>query len=89
MYRLEKTVLFWFAKDQHWVEIKHLTKSSRLENHITKYQCDLQRFKHNALVNLGLQISGSSKQQKLILVSIEVQHLHLHQVLLSILPFTP
>ena len=65
-------------------------KFSRLENHITKYGSDLQTFKHDVLENLGLQISGNSRQQTpSILISIGAQHSHLHQVLCcQFLPFT-
>ena len=54
-----------------------------------KCRSDLQTYKHNVPENLGLQISGISKQQTLsMLVSIGAQHSHLHQVLLPILPST-
>ena len=54
-----------------------------------KYGSDLQTYKHKVAENLGLQISGISRQQTLsMLVSIGAQHSHLHQVLLPILPST-
>ena len=57
---------------------------------LTKYGSDLQTFKNDTLENLGLSISGISRQQTLyMLVSIGTQHSHLHQVLLPILPLTP
>ena len=80
-----RKLLFWFAKDQHWVEIKYLTKFSRLEYYSTKCGSDLQKFKYDVAENLGLQISEISRQQiPPMLVSIGVQHSHLHQVLLQI-----
>ena len=40
---------------------------------------DLQTYKHNVSENLGLQISGISREQRLsMLVSIRAQHWHLH-----------
>ena len=66
----DRELLFWFAKDQFWVEIKELTKFSRLEYHSTKCRSDLQTFKHNVLENIGLQISVISMQQTPLLVSI-------------------
>ena len=65
-------------------------KFSCLEYHSIKYGSDLQMFKHDVLKNLGLQISGISRQQTpSMLVSIGARHSHLHQVLLPILPYTP
>ena len=60
----DRKLLFWFAKDQHWVEIKWLTKFSHLENHITKYGSDLKTFKRDVLENLDLRMSGISNQQR-------------------------
>ena len=83
-------IIFWFAKDQYWVEIKQLTKFSRLKYHSTKCGSGLQTYKHDVTKDHGLQISGISRQQApSMLVSIGAQHSHLHQVLLPILPFTP
>ena len=57
-----RKLLFWFVKDQHWVGIKWLMTFAHLEYHSSKYGSNLQqRFKHDVLVNLGLQISGSSR----------------------------
>ena len=65
-------------------------KFSRLEYHSTKSGSHLQTFKHDVLENLGLQISGTSrKMTQSMLVSTGVQHSHLHQVLLPVLPFRP
>ena len=58
---------------------------SGLEYYSAKWGSDLQTFKHDVLENLGLQISGISRQQApSMLVSIGAQHSHLHQVLLPI-----
>ena len=81
-----KKILFGFTMDQLWLEIKSLTKFSWLEYHCTKYGSDTQSCKHDAIENLCIQISGISRQQAPMLVSIGAQHLHLHQVLLPILP---
>ena len=62
---------------------------SRIEYRGIKCGSELQTYKHNVPENLGLQISGISRQQTLsMLVSIGAQHSHLHQVLLPILPST-
>ena len=51
-----------------------------------KCRSDLQTYKHKVPENLGLQISEISRQHTLsMLVSIRVQHSHLHQVLLPVL----
>ena len=64
-----------------------ITKFSRLENHITKYRSDLRTLNQDILENLGLQMSGISRQHTpSMLVSIGEQHSYLHQVLLPILP---
>ena len=64
-------------------------KFSCLEYHSTTCGSDLQTFKHDVLKNLSLLITGISRQQTSMLVSIRAQHSHLHQVLLPILPYTP
>ena len=57
------------------MEIIQLTKFSGQGYHNTKWGSDLQKFKHDVLENLGLQISGISRQQiPSMLVSIGVQH---------------
>ena len=82
-------LLFWFGKDQIWVEIKQLMDFSSIKYRRIKCGSDIQMYKHNVPENLGLQISGISRQQTLsMLVSIGAQHSHLHQVLLPILPST-
>ena len=69
-----------------WVGIKTLMDFSRIEYRGTKCRSDLLTHKHNVPENLGLQITGISRQQTLfMLLSIGVQHSHLHQVLLPIL----
>ena len=51
-----------------------------------KCRSDLQTYKHKVPENLGLEISGISRQHTLsMLVSIRAQHSHLHQVLLPVL----
>ena len=45
------------------MEIIQLTKFSGQGYHNTKWGSDLQKFKHDVLENLGLQISGISRQQ--------------------------
>ena len=70
-----------------WVEIKYLTDFSCIEYCRIKCGSDLQTYKHSIPQNRSLEISGISRQQTLsMLVSIETQHSHLHQVLLPILP---
>ena len=64
-------------------------KFSCQEDHSAKCGSDLQTFKHDVLENFDLQISGISRQETPMLVSIGVQHSHLPQVLLLIVPFTP
>ena len=67
-----------------------ITKFSHLEYHSTKSGFDLQTFKHDVLDNIGLQISGISRQQTAsMLISIGAQYSHFHKVLFPILPFTP
>ena len=62
---------------------------SRVEYRGIKCGSDLQTYKHNITKNPGLQISGISRQQTLsVLVTNGVQHSHLHQILLPILPST-
>ena len=58
----ENTLLVWFTKDQHWVEIIELMKFSCQEDHCAKCGSDLQLFKHDVLENFDLQISGFSRQ---------------------------
>ena len=63
---------------------------SCLEYHSSKYGSNPQTFKHDVLENLGLHISGISRQQTpSMLVFIRAQHSHFHQVLLANLPFIP
>ena len=51
-----------------------------------KCRSDLQTYKHKVPENLGLEISGISRQHTLsMLASIRAQHSHLHQVLLPVL----
>ena len=51
-----------------------------------KCRSDLKTYKHKVPENLGLEISGISRQHTLsMLVSIRAQHSHLHQVLLPVL----
>ena len=45
------------------MEIKELTTFSCLEYHSSKCGSNLQTFEHDVLENLGLQISGISRQQ--------------------------
>ena len=69
-----------------------INKFSRLEYHSTKCESvlNLDLDLHDVLKNLGLQISGISRQQTPSnLVFIGAQHSHLYQVLLSISPCTP
>ena len=56
-------------------------KICHIECQSTKCRSDLQTYKHNILQNLGLRISGISRQQTLLmLTSIETHHSHLHQI---------
>ena len=56
-------------------------KICHIEYQSTKCRSDLQTYKHNILQNLGLQISGISRQQTLLmLTSIGAHHSHLHQI---------
>ena len=51
-----------------------------------KCRSDLKTYKHKVPENLGLEISGISRQHTLsMIVSIRAQHSHLHQVLLPVL----
>ena len=61
-----------------------------LEYHSTKCGSNLQTYKDAAPHNLGLQISGISRQQILfMLVTVGAQYSHLHQVLLLFLFYHP
>ena len=60
----DKKFLFWFAKDQHWMEIKWLISGP--ECHSKKCGSDLQTYKQDVLENLGLQISGISREHSTI-----------------------
>ena len=54
----------------------------KVKYHSSKCGSSLQMFKHDVLENLGLQISGISRQHTpSMLVSIGAQHSHLQQVL--------
>ena len=68
------------------MEIKYLMDFAHREYRRIKCRSDLQTYKHKVPENLGLEISGISRQHTLsMLVSIRAQHSHLHQVLLPVL----
>ena len=68
------------------MEMKYLMDFAHREYRRIKCRSDLQTYKHKVPENLGLKISGISRQHTLsMLVSIRAQHSHLHQVLLPVL----
>ena len=67
--------LFWFRKNPRWVEIKYLMEFYRIEYPSRKSGPDLKTCKRTAPENLGLKLSGISRQQTLfMLVSKGAQH---------------